>query len=366
MKLQRGLSVNGMKWRTKLAGVAAAALLLGMALTPAAFADTEPNGAIFMPEGPIFGGQDVQGAVGPGDEDDWYVFHVDGIRQLHLTSPQRPQPSGPGQGQGQGTTYPTCVSVELTDENGSPIPADFTSGPGESTFYVHVSQPEFQSCFSAVPYSFRVDPAGALVSGPGNPPVKGTAEPNDNRSLAGGPLMPGAWYHSALETVNDEDWLRFYVRPGVHRVDVQAVVYGPPCDFHEITLRTARGGELASSTDTRERVAHLTHRQRGPARLYVQIATGPVPSPSASCVRSQTVVRVRPDDAIMSAAQVKQACADGRTSTRRNRRLVAADNRAILRTAARGDATGGLVRKLRRDRRALRKSSAAVAAYCSR
>lgn len=349
-----------MGMRAKAAGSAAVLLLLGLALAPAALADNEANGAVFMAEGPIAGGQDVTGTVGPGDEDDWYVFHVEGAHQLHLTSPQLARGSDPG----PGMTPPPCVSVELTDEDGSPIPPDFTSESGASTFHVHVFQPEFQSCFSAVPYSFRIDPAAALVSRPGAP-IKGTAEPNDTRSTAGGPLVPGAWYYSTLETVNDEDWLRFYVRPG-RRVDVRAVVYGQRCDYHEITLRGAGGGELASSRSTYETVAHLTHRQHGPARLYVQIATGPVPSLQSSCVRSATVVRVAPDDAIMSAAQVKRACADGRSSTRRNKRLVAADNRAILRTAARGGATGGLVRKLERDRRALRKSSAAVSAYCSR
>jgi hypothetical protein len=353
--------VDGIGMRAQAAaGLAAAVVLAGLALTPAALADNAANGAVFMAEGPIVGGQDITGTVGPGDEDDWYVFHVEGAHQLHLTSPQLT--SGPDSA--PGTTPPSCVSVELTDEDGARIPPDFTSDPGESTFHVHVSQPEFQSCFSTVPYSFRVDPAAALVSRPGAP-IKGTAEPNDTRATAGGPLAAGAWYYSTLETVNDEDWLRLYVRPG-RRVDVRTVVYGQRCDYHEITLRGASGAELDSSRGTYETVAHLIHRQRGPARLYVRIATGPIPSLQSSCVRSATVVRVAPDDAIMSAAQVKQACADGRSSTRRNKRLVAADNRAILRTAARGDATGGLVRKLRRDRRALRKSSAVVSAYCSR
>lgn len=343
------------------AGIASM-LLLGAALTPTALADTEPNGAVFMPEGPIAGGQDVQGTVGPGDDDDWYVLHVEGVHQLHLTSPQLPQAPAPG----QGPAPSSCVSVELTNANGSPIPSDFTTVPGESTFHVHVFQSQFQPCAIPVSYSFRVDPAAALVSGPGKLPVKGTVEPNDSRSTAGGPLSPGAWYYSTLETVNDQDWLRFYVRPGVRRVDVQAVVYGPQCDYHEITLRSARGGELDSSRSTRELIVHLTHRQRGPARLYVQIASGPVPSLQSGCVRSATVVRVAPDDAIMSAAQVKQACTDGRSAKRRDKRRVAAGKRAIARAEARGAATGGMRAKLKRDRRALRKSSAAVSAYCSR
>lgn len=354
--------MHGMKRRAKVAAGVASTLLVGAALSPVAFADTEPNGAVFMPEGPIAGGQDVTGTVGPGDEDDWYVLQVDGIQQLHLTSPQLARNSDPA----QGTTFPDCVAVELTDANGSPIPADFTSGSGKSTFHVHVSQPEFQSCPFARSYSFRVDPAAALVSGPGKLPVKGTAEPNDTRSTAGGPLARGAWYYSTLETVNDEDWLRLYVRPGAGRIDVQTVVYGSRCDYHQVTLRSGRGTELASVTGTRETVVHLTHRPRGPARLYVRIGNGPVPSLQFSCVRTATVVRVAPDDAIMSAAEVERACAGGRAATRRGKRRVAAGKRAIARAEARGAATAGLRAKLRRDRRALRKSSAAATAYCSR
>jgi hypothetical protein len=309
----------------------------------------------------IVGGQDVAGAVGPGDGDDWYVLHVEGVYQLHLTSPQL----APAPGQG-GPFPPPCATVELTNAEGSPIPADFTTSPGTSSFHVHAVHRESPSCQSATPYSFRVDPAVALVTGPGKLPVKGTAEPNDSRSTAGGPLAPGAWYYSTLETVNDEDWLRLYVRPGIHRVDVQAVVYGPPCGFHEIALRSARGRELATSTGTYEKVAHLKHRQRGPARLYVEIANGLLPTIQSACVRAATVVRVAPDDAIMSAAEVKQGCKAGRSATRRNKRRVAADKRAIASAEARGTATSALRAKLKRDRRALRRSSAAVSAYCSK
>jgi hypothetical protein len=352
--------LRGTKRRTRIAAAIAWTLLLGAALAPGAFADTEPNGAVFSPEGPIVGGQDVEGTVGPGDQDDWYVFHVDGIHQLHLTWAQLPQNPG------QGGVFPACVSVELTDADGSPIPADFTSGPGESTFHVHVSQPDFQVCPPTTQYRFRVDPAAALVTGPGKLPVKGTAEPNDRRSMAGA-LVPGAWYHSELETVNDQDWLRLYVRPGSRRVDVQAVVYGPFCGTHEVTLTDARGNDLSSFTGTRETIAHLVDRPRGPARLYVQVVNGASSSMSASaCVHSATVIQVGPEASIMSAAEVKQACSDGRTATRRSARRVAADRRALARAEARGRATGKLRRKLARDQRALKRSRRAVSAYCSK
>jgi hypothetical protein len=336
------------------------ALLLGAALTPAAIADTEPNGAVFMPEGPIAGGQDVEGTVDGGDTDDWYVFHVEGVHQLHLTWSQVPP-------RDVSASYPACLEVELTNANGSPIPPDFTSRPGTSTFHVHVSQRDYQFCPSPTRYRFRVDPAEAVVSGPGRLPVKGTAEPNDSRGSAGGPLAPGAWYHSELETVNDEDWLRLYVRPGTRRVDVQTVVYGPWCASHEVTLRSARGAELASYTGMSETVIHLTHRTRGGARLYVQIANGASSSLSSSgCVHSATVLQVAPEEAIMSAAEVRKGCRDGRAARRRSARRVAVRRRAVVRAKARGLETAKLRRQLKRDRRALKRSRGLVSAYCSR
>lgn len=348
--------------RTKrLAGIlAGAALLFGAGLAPAAVADVEPNGAVFMPEGPIAGGQQYEGTVDPGDRDDWYVLHVEGVHQLHLTWTQLSPPDTV-----QGAVFPACVSVELTNANGSPIAADVTSGDGTSTFHVHVDYHHF--CSTTARYRFRVDPADAVTSGPAKLPIKGSAEPNESRASAGGPLAPGAWYHSALETVNDEDWLRFYVRPGAGRVDVQAVVYGPWCDNHEVTLRSARGRALSSYTGTPEIVGHLTHRPRGAARLYVQVANGAASSLSASgCVNSATVVQVTPADAIMSAAEVREGCRDGRAAKRRSVRRAALRKGAIARAKARGAATGKLRRKLKQDRRAAKRARGEIAAYCSR
>jgi len=338
---------------------AAVALAIAAAAVaaPAASADVEPNGAVFTAEGPISGGQDIQGAVGAGDTDDWYVVQVEGVHQLHLeTNPP----------QTVGALLPTCNAlVQLTDGNGSAIPPDFTSRPGTSTFYVHVSLPKDRSCQPEVAYSFRLDPVEAFVTGPGKLPIKGTAEPNNTRSTAGGPLVSGAWYHSELETVNDEDWLRLYVRPG-KRVDVQVVVYGPECATHEVALRDRRGVEVASYRD-RETLGHLTDRSRNGARYYLEIANGATSAFEAErCVHSATVVQVTPEDAVMTAAQVRTACSSARAAARRDARRVASRERAVAGAKARGQATGALRRKLKRDRAALKRSNAQVAAYCSK
>lgn len=333
-----------------------------------ATADSEPNGAVFMAEGPIAGGQEISGMLGGADRDDWYVFHVEGVHQLHLTggqtlpgySPLTPPPPGP-----ETLALPACATVELTDANGRPIPRDFTSSAGTSTFYVHASMPAFAPC-ATTSYSFRIEPAAAVVPGPGKLAIKGTGEPNDSRATAGGPLTPGAWYHSELETANDRDWLRFYVRPGRHAVEVQAVVYGTDCPSHRVELKNSRGADLGGYVGSGATISNFGQRVRGAGtRLYLAIGSGE-PSTSSACVRSATVVQVGPEDAIMSAAEVRRACVEGRAAKRRASRAVNASRRALARAKARGQATGAPRRKLKRKRAALRKAGAGVSAYCSR
>jgi hypothetical protein len=358
-------------------GVRNVAIGVALALACAALgassatADSEPNGAVFMAEGPIAGGQEIRGTLDGGDRDDWYVFHVEGVHQLHLTggqtlpgeTPVNPTGSDPFS---QPLTVAACANVELTDARGKPIPRDFTSGEGTSTFYVHASLPAFGGCSHTTAYEFRVEPAAAVVTGPGKLAIKGTGEPNDSRATAGGPLAAGAWYHSELETANDRDWLRFYVRPGRHDVDVQAVVYGTDCPSHRVELQSSRGADLGGYVGSGATISSFGHRFRGAgARLYVAIRSGQ-DGTSPDCVRSATVVQVGPEDAIMPGADVREACADGRAAERRAGRAAKAARRALTRAKADGRATKTPRRKLERNRAALRKAGARMAAYCSR
>ncbi len=84
----------------------------------------------------------------------------------------------------------------------------------------------------------------------------------------------------------------------------------------------------------------MTQRTRHGARLYVMVGNDRSTIDSASCVRSATVVQVGPEEAIMSAAEVRQACVDGRAAVRRGKRALAGDKRAIARAKARGRSTG--------------------------
>lgn len=328
----------------------ACAVLAVGALAPAvAAADVEPNNSVFVPEGPILGGQDITGTLSSGDHDDWYVLYADEVQQLHLTSPQ--------------TNTQQCLSVTLTDADGRPIAPDYTSRAGTTRFFVHVGylSPQFGvACPSDMTYSFRVDPAAGLVPGPGKTLVKGTREPNETLADAGGPLLPGAWYFSKLETVNDNDWLHFYVRPGARRVEVETVTFGGGgCAAHYLFLTTARGVELNSDVRTHGVIERLTVNVRRGAELFVHSFGRPG---AGTCVGASAVVQVGPEEAIMSSAEVRATCSKGRRGERRGVRQVAVLKRVIARAG--GSPSRAQKRKLARDRRELKSARRLVAIYC--
>jgi hypothetical protein len=321
-----------------------AVLAIG-ALAPAvAGADAEPNNAVFAPEGPIVGGQDVAGTVSHADPDDWYLVYVEGVHQLHLTSPQ-------------GTTG-YCPWITLTNSDGTPIPSDYTSPSGTTAYFVHVSRPLFANCPGELSYSFRVDPAVGVVAGPGKLPVKGIREPNETLDDAGGPLAPGAWYVSRLDTANDHDWLHFYARPGAGRVDVQAVTLGTPaCTDPHLFLTNARGDEVASGAQTPGAIGHLTYDAGRGAKLFLHSMGS-----RAGCVGASVVWQVGPKEAVMTRAEVRATCSKGRGDVRRWTRRVAADKRAIAR--ADGAPSRAQRRKLAGDRRKLKAARRLVVVYC--
>jgi hypothetical protein len=337
--------------KTVRAGIGTAcAVLAAAALAPAlAAADVEPNNSVFDPEGPIVGGQDYSGTLSSGNRDDWYVLYTDGVQQLHLTSPQ--------------AGAQACLNVRLTDANGRPIAPDYTSGAGTTRFFVHAnsSPPPFgPSCPAEMSYSFRVDSTGTLGPGPGKLPVKGTREPNETLADAGGPLVAGTWYFSKLETVNDHDWLHFYVRPGAGPVDVETVTFGgEACAGHHLFLTNARGDELNTSVRQRGVIEHLTTTVgRSGAKLFVH-SFGPTLS---NCVGASAVVKVGPDAAIMTKAQVRATCGKGRRVVRRSRQDVAAVKRAVARAG--GSPSRAQRRKLAQERRQLRGGRRLVTVYC--
>jgi hypothetical protein len=334
----------------KRSGVVVGAVCLAVAAAigapAAATAEAEPNNAIFDPEGPIVGGQTYSGIVSATDPNDWYVLYVDGTHQVHLTA--------------SATNTDSCMSVRLTNSDGKPIPPDYTTPTGVTQLFVRAERNEFgYGCATDLAYTFKLDPAAAIFPGPGKLPIKGTQEPNDSLGEAGGPLLPGAWYFTHLETFNDVDWLHFYVRPNGRRVDVKTVTYGgSACTSHSLALLDRTGAELPSTRTERGLIGHLYFTGRRGARLYVR-ALG---RQQEGCVGTATVVQVTPEEAIMTAAEARSACARARKARRKWTRAVNADKRAIARAG--DDVPRGLRRKLARDRRKLATARYQIRNYC--
>jgi hypothetical protein len=328
--------------RVKRAIGTASALLAFVAVAPGvAVADVEPNSDIFRPEAPAVVDGEMTGTLSGEDRHDWYVFYVSGAHQIHFT----------------GQAVEGCATLRLTDRDGQPIASDYTSPPGTTRFFVHA---ELVCPGATQSYSFRLEPAEAFVPGPGLLALRGTLEPNDVRGDAYGPLAPSAWYFSGLETVNDEDWFRFYTHAGRQQVELEVVTYGPQCPGHRVSLIDARGRQLTSAyTGGVSPITRLAHAVRGGQRLYVHVGG----NGGVECVGAKTVLHVGSDDAVMDPGDVRTSCAKGRSGERRAARRIVADRRALaLHGSLRPRVLTRKLARHKRDRAAARRQ---VKVYCS-
>jgi hypothetical protein len=258
-----------------------AVLALFLALAATAQADVEPNDYIYNAEGPISGGTKISGTIAAGDLGDDYVFYVNGVQQIHLTGPAD-----------NGCTY-----AELRDTDGHDLPSDFTTPTGVNRYLVAVYYYDNDwSCSSSngYAYSFQVDPAGAVVTGPGRLGITETAEPNEDIAHAWGALAAGTWYSQRLETCNDSDWFVVYTAPGVHQLDIQAteVTRSSGC-YADVQLRDANGESLDYTSPEVEHIGHISYTSSDAQVLYVVRSTT-----DSDCVGDSSLIQVGPADAI--------------------------------------------------------------------
>lgn len=260
--------------RGRCAALLAVCLLLAGAAV--ASADVEPNDVISQAEGPIAGGVAVTGTFGAPDDFDYYVFYVQGQQQIHL---QQTMPDG-------------CIAT-LLDTDGGTLPDDFTTPTGTNRYFVVVGRRyDFNDCTGAS-YSFRIDPASAVVAGPAiDRSFVQTGEPNESPAQAIGPLAGGVNYRGSIDTNNDQDWFSFFVAPGVHQVDISVtdplnegncsawVALGSSPDFY---------GPLSASGDWAT-YGHVRTTLSGPASYQL--------SASTSCTFGSWQFRIDPPDAL--------------------------------------------------------------------
>ncbi len=236
-----------------------AVLCLAAVGVPAAtaLADTEPNDALVQAEGPISGGTDIKGTLGTRDDVDWYVFYVQGQQQIHLTSSAKSAGS-------------YCGAVSLYDTDGSGVSDDFTTPPGTNRYFAQVSD-ESSFCPTSTNYTFKVDPGGAVVSGPSIQRAQGTGEPNETADQPAGPLSQGTPYSGSIDTSNDEDWFFFYTAPGTHPVDL--AVTGPALDNCSVyaSLKGPNGDEIQSVNQDSNSVSHIKFTSQLAGRYLIQM-----------------------------------------------------------------------------------------------
>lgn len=200
-----------MKWRIAGGSLRAVVVaLIALALAPAlAMADVEPNDGIEQAEGPLAGGTDYEGALSTDNDNDWYFFYVPQRAQMTFTLDT-------------GDAENDCGIAFLRNTDGYEI-REF--GTNENAEQVMITLDPGRYLISVElacdDYRMRIDPAEAVGTGPAPAPAIASTEPNDTAVQAFGPMAHGQPYSGAVETVNDDDFLKFFSgAPGPVNVSV--------------------------------------------------------------------------------------------------------------------------------------------------
>jgi hypothetical protein len=252
--------------------IALAVAASALALPASAAADAEPNNALWQAEGPIGGGADVLGTLTTADDADWYLFYAHPQQQLHLTSSTD-----------RSHDYEDDDCVELRGPDGEPLTDDYTTPPGSARrYFVRVGH----HC-EGTSYRFRIDPVGAVTSGPVMPGLQRAGEPNELVDQASGPLVGGTTYTGTIETANDVEWFYFYTAAGTHQLDISSTGMSG-CS---VELRLG-ADEISPSQDY---VSHITRTVYGAERHLLSVNED-----TDSCVGSDWQFRIDPPEAVTS------------------------------------------------------------------
>ncbi len=161
------------KWLT----ITSIALLAACAGGPEALADSEPNNGITEVEGPLGGGVTYGGAITTSNDRDWYAFYVLPQTQLDiaLTTP----------GDSPCSSYDASELTLRTSDGG--FVADTAAERNETEHLKYTTPPTVTRYLLVAEtdceggrYQFRLEPATAVVSGPGLTAPTATPEPNES------------------------------------------------------------------------------------------------------------------------------------------------------------------------------------------
>ena len=255
-------------------------------LPSAASADVEPNDGITQTEGPLRGGTVYAGTLFSDNDSDWYAFYDNGQTQLDVavTTP---------------ADSPCDAVVQLRDTDGGFVDeaeADqdttehilYTTPPGSARYLIRV----YPGC-AGTKYQFRLDPAAAIVDGPGRQGATPTGEPNETAGQAAGPMGGGAQYSGAIQTSNDSDFFFFYTS-GNQPFDL-AVTTTDGCSADVRLFEEDGESDALTASPSVDSTEHIRVTPPGPRRYVIEV-TG--------CIGTTYELRLDPPGAIAQSLPV--------------------------------------------------------------
>ncbi|HST39572.1 MAG TPA: hypothetical protein VLK58_08685, partial [Conexibacter sp.] len=320
---------------------------------------------------------DYNGTIPTANDRDWYVFYALPQTQLDisLTTP------GDSPCDSYVDTY-----LYLRTSDGHTVSS--TSAEKNQTSHIRYTTPATTTRFLidvdagciGGRYRFRLDPATAIVSGPGLVAPLATPEPNESAAQAFGPLSGGTPYAGSLDTENDVDWFWFYTS-GPYAFDLSLTNVASCSSYDDVYARLLPDGSSSSvgslSAET-NMVSHFVHTAPGAARYLVEV-TGcegsryrlqldpgtaisltpppPPPPPPAPPAPPAPIARARPTP------KVSARCRRARAGQIRWRRAVTASRRQ-LRSVTTRRAKRLVRRKLAAQKRTLARADDRVTIYC--
>ncbi|MDO8185166.1 hypothetical protein Q5424_06160 [Conexibacter sp. JD483] len=361
-----------MRGAAKWLATAAVALTAAAGAAPTASADTEPNDGITQVEGPLGGGVTYAGGITTANDSDWYFVYVQPQTQLDISL------TTPGESP---CNYYDASRLTLRTSDGGSIAS--TVAARNETSHIRYTTPaaltryllQLDADCTGGSYRFRLDPATAVVSGPGLPAPLPAPEPNESAGQAYGPLSGGTPYAGTIDTQNDVDWFWFY-SAGPYAYDLTLTGVGGGCS-DDVDARLYADGSSSSIDGLSaypNTVSHLVRTAPGFARYLIEV-TGcqgaayrvqldpgtaialapPAPPPAPPAAVPAPKPKPKP--------KASKRCRTARAGQVRWSRAIAKSRRQLRRVSTRS-ARRKLKRKLAAQQRTLRRASDRVTIYC--
>jgi hypothetical protein len=260
---------------------------------PGEFSTPTTVARITQASGPLSNGISYSGVFDTPNDADWYVFHVNGPKQIDASVTK------------VGAGCSTSIGAALLDGDGHDVPGEFSTPttvysnqtehmtyttPAAGRYYVVVSN----DC-AGDPYQLRVGPGDAITTTPtGAAPTEqaaATPEPNDSIAQASGPIVGATAYAGALDTVNDRDYFKLLV-PGGRQIDVAITKVGDGCGSRfDAALFTGDEEDASTNGVSSNSTTHLTANPTTNTTYYLRM--------TGSCAGNPYQFRVDPGDAVV-------------------------------------------------------------------